>query len=94
MTACAIGRLTSSAIDRHIWRELRSQGRIDFHPAFPQREGWGARRIDAEADVGDVIAMLRLNYDRIVERHGLPADDRRPAGTPRIEPAVETTPSS
>ncbi len=55
-----------------IWRELYEGWRIDFHPVFPGREGWAARRIESDADVDDVIAMLRLNYDRAIERHGLP----------------------
>ena len=55
-----------------VWRELYEGGRIDYHPVFPGREGWAARRIESDADVADVIAMLRLNYDRAVERHGLP----------------------
>ena len=29
-------------------------------------------RIETEDDVRDVIALLRLNYDRVVERYGLP----------------------
>jgi hypothetical protein len=29
------------------------------------------RRIESEADVRDFIALLRLNYDRAVSRHGL-----------------------
>jgi hypothetical protein len=32
---------------------------------FPDREGPGARRIETEADVLDVIELMRLNYDRI-----------------------------
>ena len=32
-----------------------------------------ARRIEDEADVRDVIALMRLNYDRVVERHGATA---------------------
>jgi hypothetical protein len=35
--------------------------------------GLAARRIENEADVEDVIRLLRLNYDRVVARHGLPA---------------------
>ena len=53
--------------------ELHEQGRIDYHPVFPGKEGFGARRIETDDDVRDVIAMLRLNYDRIVARHGLEA---------------------
>ena len=47
------------------WRELHEQGRIDFHPVFPGKEGPAARRIESEGDVDDVIALLRLNYERI-----------------------------
>jgi hypothetical protein len=54
-----------------IWAELREQGRIVPHPVFPDAQGPAARRIESEDDVRDVIALLRLNYDRVVERHGL-----------------------
>ena len=55
-----------------VWDELMQQGRIVPHPVFPDARGPAARRIESEADVDDVIVLLRLNYDRIVERHGLP----------------------
>jgi hypothetical protein len=32
------------------------------------------RRIENEADVRNVIELLRLNYNRIVGRHGVPAE--------------------
>ena len=54
-----------------VWAELFEQGRIDYHPVFPGKPGFAARRIESEADVHDVIALLRLNYDRAVARHGL-----------------------
>src|SRR6266540_6441190 len=57
---------------KEVWVELREQGRIVDHPVFPGRVGSAARRIEDEADVQDVIRMLRLNYDRVVARHGLP----------------------
>jgi hypothetical protein len=47
------------------WRELRDQGRIVEHPVFPGREGLAARRIEDADDVEDVIALMRLNYDRL-----------------------------
>jgi hypothetical protein len=59
---------------REVWEELFAQGRIDYHPVFPGRSGFAARRIADEADVRDVIALLRLNYDRAVARHGLPQE--------------------
>lgn len=54
------------------WDELRREGRIIPHPVFPQARGPAARRIETDVDVQDVIALLRLNYDRVLERHGLP----------------------
>jgi hypothetical protein len=53
---------------RAVWEELYAQGRITYHPVFPDKKGWAARRIEGEDDVRDVIAMLRLNYDRAVGR--------------------------
>jgi hypothetical protein len=58
---------------KEVWSSLFEQGRIDYHPVFPDRPGFGARRIESEADVDDVIALLRLNYERVVARHGLPS---------------------
>lgn len=47
-----------------LWSELHEQGRIAEHPVFPGRQGPAARRIESDADVRDVIALMRLNYDR------------------------------
>jgi hypothetical protein len=49
---------------KSVWRELREQGRIEPHPVFPDKEGPAARRIVDDADVREVIELLRLNYDR------------------------------
>ncbi len=51
-----------------LWDELRSAGRIGPHPIFPHRVGPAARRIAGEDDVNDVIALMRLNYERVVGR--------------------------
>jgi hypothetical protein len=51
-----------------VWHELSEAGRITEHPVFPGRKGPGARRIGSERDVEDVIAMMRMNYERIVSR--------------------------
>jgi hypothetical protein len=48
-----------------VWAQLRAEGRITDHPVFPGKQGPAARRIETEADVVDVIALLRLNYDRM-----------------------------
>jgi hypothetical protein len=53
---------------KQVWRELRERGRIEPHPVFPDKEGPAARQIVDDADVRDVIALLRLNYDRTVTR--------------------------
>jgi Luciferase len=53
---------------RDVWAELRDEGRIVDHPVFPGKVGPAARRIENEDDVRDVIAMMRLNYDRAAAR--------------------------
>jgi hypothetical protein len=53
---------------------LREEGRIVDHPVFPGKPAHAARAIRDEDDVRDVIALMRLNYDRIVERYGPPGD--------------------
>ncbi len=67
-----IGHLHGDAVahfgfPKSVWRELYTAGRIDFHSVFPGKEGPAARRIASEDDVRDVIALLRLNYDRVAE---------------------------
>jgi hypothetical protein len=59
---------------KQVWTELFEQGRVGYHPVFPGKPGWAARRIESEADVRDVIELMRLNYDRVAERYGLPAE--------------------
>jgi hypothetical protein len=48
---------------KETWAELRREGRIAHHPVFPDREGPAARQIETEADVEDVIALMRINYE-------------------------------
>jgi hypothetical protein len=50
---------------KDVWRELLAAGRIGHHPVFPGREGPAARRIANDADVNDVIELMRLNYTRM-----------------------------
>lgn len=54
-----------------LWRALKDEGRIEHHPVFPDREGPAQRRIDNQDDIDDVIALLRLSYDRAVARFGI-----------------------
>jgi hypothetical protein len=60
---------------KQVWAGLFEQKRIDYHPVFPGKPGYGARRIEDQDDVRDVIELMRLNYDRIVARHGLPVEN-------------------
>lgn len=59
---------------REDWVALKEEGRIAPHPVFPDRRGPAARRIEGDADISDAIALMRLNYERIVARHGLPSE--------------------
>jgi len=59
---------------KEVWAELLEQGRIDYHPVFPGKPGFAARRIEDDDDIREVIELLRVNYDRAVAKHGLPAD--------------------
>jgi hypothetical protein len=47
---------------------LKEEGRVVDHPVFPGKPGPAARRIETEDDVGEVIELLRLNYDRLRAR--------------------------
>lgn len=65
-------RVLHAGFPKAVWHELFEHGRIDYHPVFPGKPGYAARRIETRDDVRDVIALLRLNYDRAIERHGSP----------------------
>jgi len=55
------------------WHELHDAGRIDYHPVFPGKPGYASRALSTDEDVEDAIALIRLNYERAVERHGVPS---------------------
>jgi hypothetical protein len=57
------------AFPKVVWTELFNTGRVVHHPVFPGKEGPAARAIESPDDVEDVIALLRLNYDRAMARH-------------------------
>ncbi len=59
---------------KEVWAELFEQGRIDYHPVFPGKPGFAARRIEDDDDIREVIELLRVNYDRAVAKHGLPEE--------------------
>ena len=51
-----------------MWAELFEQGQVTYHPVFPGKLGPAARRIEDDADVRDVIELMRLNYHRLLSR--------------------------
>jgi hypothetical protein len=65
-------RVAHFGFPKDVWQELFDAGRITYHPVFPGRPGFGARALETEADVEDVIAILRAQYERVVARHGVP----------------------
>jgi hypothetical protein len=66
-------RVLHIGFPKAVWHELHDAGRIDYHPVFPGKPGYASRALATDADVEDAIALLRLNYDRAVERHGVPS---------------------
>jgi hypothetical protein len=50
---------------RDVGAELRAEGRVGPHPVNPHSTKMAARRIEDDDDVRDVIALMRLNYDRV-----------------------------
>jgi hypothetical protein len=65
-------RVLHIGFPKAVWHELYDAGRIDYHPVFPGKPGYASRAIAGPDDIADVIALLRLNYDRAVAHHGLP----------------------
>lgn len=50
---------------RDVGTELRAEGRVGPHPVNRHSPKMAARRIESDADVEDVIDLMRLNYDRV-----------------------------
>jgi Family of unknown function (DUF5519) len=57
-------RVAHFGFPKAVGAELRAEGRIEPHPVFPDKLAWGARQLASDEDVRDVIALMRLNYDR------------------------------
>ena len=66
---------------KDVGAKLKAEGRVVDHPVFPGKPGLAARRIDDSSDVLEVIELMRLNYDRLVAKHGVPEPvNSRPRG--------------
>jgi hypothetical protein len=61
-------RVAHFGFPRDVGAALREQGRVGPHPVNPHSTKLAARAIDGEDDVREVIALMRLNYDRVVSR--------------------------
>ena len=59
-------------LPKEIGMTLKAEGRVTDHPVFPGKPGPAARRIDTAEDEREVVELLRMNYDRVVERRGVP----------------------
>lgn len=51
---------------------LIAEGRVTPHPVMPD-SGWSERRMTSDHDVEDVIALFRVNYERVHARDSTPA---------------------
>lgn len=60
---------------RDVGLGLKADGRVVDHPVFPGKPGPAARRIEDGGDVREVIALMRMNYERIVGGDGVPGDE-------------------
>ena len=61
-------RVAHFGFPKEVGAELHEQGRIGPHPVAPQKPSWGSRALESAEDVEDVIALMRLNYDRVTGR--------------------------
>jgi hypothetical protein len=66
-------RVAHFSFKRKLGAELREQGRVTKHP-ITDSPGLAARRIEEPADVAEVVALMRLNYERLVGTYGVPVD--------------------
>ena len=58
-------RVAHFGFPRELGAQLRQEGRVGPHPVNPHSAKMAARSIESEQDVEEVIALLRLNYERI-----------------------------
>ena len=58
-------RVAHFGFPRDVGAALREAGRVGPHPVNRHSPKLAARELQNEDDVRDVIALMRLNYDRI-----------------------------
>lgn len=65
-------RVAHFGFPRDVGARLREEGRVGPHPVNPHSTKMASRRIESDEDVRDVVALLQLNYDRVVASGELP----------------------
>jgi hypothetical protein len=58
-------RVAHFGFPRDVGAALRAEGRVGPHPVNRHSTKLAARPIESDDDVRDVIALMRLNYDRV-----------------------------
>lgn len=69
-------RVAHFGFPRDVGAQLRDQGRVGPHPVNRHSTKMAAREIKTESDVGEVIELMRLNYDRVVAGGSTEATER------------------
>jgi len=59
-------RVAHFGFPRELGARLRDTGRVGPHPVNRHSPKLAARSIETDEDVREVIALMRLNYDRVV----------------------------
>jgi hypothetical protein len=59
-------RVAHFGFPREVGARLREQGRVGPHPVNRHSPKLAARAIETDEDVREVIALMRLNYERVV----------------------------
>jgi Luciferase len=76
---------------KDMWTALFDEGRIGYHPVFRGRAGFGARRIETEGDVDDVIALMPSTATRD-RAYGVPSGTIGLTSRPReLAPSLDRT---
>lgn len=60
------------AFPKEVSAELKAAGRVEDHPLGEKYHGLAARRLNDEHDVWQTIELMRLNYDRVIDRSPVP----------------------
>ena len=59
-------RVAHFGFPRDVGARLREEGRVGPHPVNRHSTKLASRSMATDEDVADVIALMRLNYDRVV----------------------------